>query len=182
MDERHKHRLVTLDAETEVNKKKLVGELKRTPIVQVACKKLGVGRSTYYKWRHRDHLFAKACDQAMEFGQALINDIIESKLISMAQNGNLDAMKTWLRANHHKYTYVNRILNPFSLASVEPSIEEMQESKAIIARRQTYMIGKQVLKDELKLTSPDVEFGFMIKDEVDKSIINDYLDEDEKVV
>lgn len=172
-------RLETLAVETETNKKKLVSELKRSPIIQIACKKVGVGRSTYYKWRFEDNIFAKACDQAMEFGSALINDIVESKLISLAQNSNLEAMKFWLRHNHSKYSLISKHITPFSLVSFEPTVEELNNSKAVIARNLTHRVGKQILRHELRKDSIDTELGLMVEDEIRNLSVNEYLRDEE---
>ncbi len=175
-------RLETLAVETEANKKKLVSELKRSPIIQIACKKVGVGRSTYYKWRFQDNIFAKACDQAMEFGGALINDIVESKLISLAQNSNLEAMKFWLRHNHNKYSLISKNISPFSLSSHEPTIEEMNNSRAIVARNLAYKIGKKILQNELRKDSKDTELELMVEDEIKNLSVNEYFEDEDSIL
>jgi hypothetical protein len=38
---------------------KFFGELKKVPIVQVACEKTGVSRNSVYRWRKEDINFAK---------------------------------------------------------------------------------------------------------------------------
>jgi len=40
-------------------KKLLIEQLKKTPIVQMACEKTGVARSTYYRWKKQNKTFAK---------------------------------------------------------------------------------------------------------------------------
>ncbi len=82
-------------------------KLKETPIVELVCKKLGVGRTTYYRWRQQDHEFAKAADEAILAGSLIINDMAESQLISAIKDKNLGAIIFWLR--HHHPTYTNKI-------------------------------------------------------------------------
>lgn len=117
-------RLKTLATETENQKRALVDQLRKTPIVQLACEKTGVGRATYYKWRAGDIIFARVADKAIEAGQFFINDLAESKLIGLIQENHLPAISLWLRHNHPKYATVNRIINEYEIVTDRPSAEE----------------------------------------------------------
>lgn len=127
-------RLATLAAETEKQKKELLAQLKKTPIVQAACERAGVGRSTYYKWRTQDRPFARAADQCLEFGRFLINDLAESRLIRMIQSDNLTAIMFWLRNNHPNYAMNNRYIKDFQMATNRPSIEEISITAKDVGR------------------------------------------------
>lgn len=83
------------------SKKILIEQLRKTPIIQVTCEKLGVSRATFYRWRKSDPKFAEAVDLALNEGAQLINDMAESQLISAIKNGNLTGIIFWLK-NHHK--------------------------------------------------------------------------------
>jgi ACT domain-containing protein len=89
------------------DKLKLVERLNHTPIVEVACKQAGVPRSTYYRWRKQDEVFAETCDEALEQSTRLINDMAESQLISAIQEKNMTAIIFWLK--HHHRTYRTRL-------------------------------------------------------------------------
>lgn len=88
-------------------KELLLEQLKKTPIVQVACEKLGIGRATYYRWRKEDHTFAKQATDALLLGASLINDLAESQLITAIKNQNLTAIIFWLK--HHHPDYANKV-------------------------------------------------------------------------
>jgi len=79
----------------------LLMQLKKTPIVQVACEKTGISRATYYRWRKDDPEFADNADIAIDEGLNLINDMAESQLISAIKDRNLTGIIFWLK-NHHK--------------------------------------------------------------------------------
>lgn len=84
------------------NKKlELVEQLKRTPIIEVACKKIGIGRATFYRWKKKDQKFAEEADFALHEGSQLVNDMAESQLITSIKNGNMTGIIFWLK-NHHK--------------------------------------------------------------------------------
>ncbi len=88
---------------TDKNKELLLGQLKNTPIIQVACSKIGVGRASYYRWKHEDQEFALKADQALSEGVALMNDMAESKLLSTIKEGNLTGIIFWLKNRHDAY-------------------------------------------------------------------------------
>ena len=83
-------------------KNSMIVALKEMPIVQFACKKVGVGRTTYYRWRENKK-FAKEADAAIAEGEAFITDMSESQLISLIRDRNFQALQLWLRHHHPKY-------------------------------------------------------------------------------
>ncbi len=91
----------------KAEKKALLEKLLKTPIVEVACKQVGVPRSTYYRWRKDDEAFADACDVALEESTGRINDLAESQLISAIKEQNMTATVFWLK--HHHSNYATRV-------------------------------------------------------------------------
>lgn len=85
------------------DKAKLIEKLANTPIVEVACKQVGLPRATYYRWRKEDEAFAEACDEAIEQSAALINDLAEAQLISAIKEKNITAILYWLKHRHPAY-------------------------------------------------------------------------------
>jgi len=97
----------TIEKRIKSNKKGLLEQLEKTPIVQLACSKIGIGRATYYRWRLNDKSFAQKADEAINKGRLLINDLAESKLLSAIQEQNMTGIIFWLKHNHPSYT--NRV-------------------------------------------------------------------------
>ncbi|MEK7167884.1 MAG: phBC6A51 family helix-turn-helix protein, partial [Patescibacteria group bacterium] len=93
----------TIQDRQEKNKSDLVEQLKKTPIIELTCKKVGVGRATFYRWRRDDPEFAQQVEQSLDEGLATISDLAESKLISAIQNDNLSATIFWLKSRHQAY-------------------------------------------------------------------------------
>lgn len=91
-------------------RKMLVQELKKMPIVQVACKRVGIGRATIYRWKKEDRKFAEHIDEAIQEGILLINDMAESQIISKIKDGDMSAARFWLK--HHHPAYSDRIQVP----------------------------------------------------------------------
>jgi ACT domain-containing protein len=86
------------------DKEKLLERLRKTPIIEVACKQADIPRSTYYRWRKEDQEFEVACVEAIEQGASLINDLAESQLISAIKDKNITAILYWLKHRHPAYT------------------------------------------------------------------------------
>lgn len=89
---------------TAEDKKTILEQLAKLPIVQVAVQKAGVSRATYYRWRIADDQFAADADEAIEEGVQMINDLSESQLISAIKNNNFSAVRFWLQNRHRAYT------------------------------------------------------------------------------
>lgn len=87
----------------QTQKEILLEQLKKTPIVQVVCEKVGIGRTTYYRWHKDDKEFAEKADAALSEGASLINDMAESQLVSAIKDKNLTAIIFWLKHHHKAY-------------------------------------------------------------------------------
>lgn len=85
----------------------ILEQLKKTPIVQIACEKTGVSRATYYRWRKEDKEFAKQADESLQEGNLLVNDMAESQLLSAVRDKNMTGIIFWLK--HHHPTYATRV-------------------------------------------------------------------------
>lgn len=143
-------RLETLAEATEKQKKALVAQLRRTPIVQLACERVGVGRSTYYKWRVHDQIFARAADKAQEAGKFFVNDLAESKLMRLIQDDNLTAIIFWLKHNHPKYAVTTRFIHEYEVATERMSVEEINAYSYELAKIRARKIKLPETTEEMK--------------------------------
>ena len=80
-----------------------IEQLGKIPIVQVSCEKVGVSRNTVYRWRKEDIEFSKAMDDALAEGEAIINDMGESQLLTLMKEKNWNAISFWLRKRNPKF-------------------------------------------------------------------------------
>lgn len=110
---------------TENEKQLLIEQLKKTPVVQVACEKIGIGRATFYRWKNTDEKFAIAVNEAISDGNGLVNDMAESQLMSAIKDKNLTAIIFWLR-NHHP-SYATRVEVTAKLKHDEELTPEQEE-------------------------------------------------------
>lgn len=78
-------------------------QLRKIPIVQVSCEKVGVSRNSVYRWRKEDPEFAKAMDEALAEGEAMVNDMSEGQLLSLIREKNFPAISFWLRKRNPRF-------------------------------------------------------------------------------
>lgn len=81
----------------------LIAQLERTPIIELACDKVGVSRTTFYRWIHSSKEFTKAVEKSMTTGREFINDLAESQVISLIKQGEIKAIRLWLAHNSNRY-------------------------------------------------------------------------------
>lgn len=94
---------MNLIAKQKWQKNAVCEQLKKTPIVQIACEKVGLSRATYYRWRKTDKKFAEEADKSLCEGILLINDLAESQLLSAIHDKNMTAIIFWLKNRHRDY-------------------------------------------------------------------------------
>jgi hypothetical protein len=115
-------RLETLKVETKKQKLEFLEHLAKSSIVQLACERSSVGRSTYYDWRQKDKKFAEEADEVKKAGELVINDLAESHLIHNIQDGQNTAIIFWLK-NHHN-GYGDKIRHEHELVPVDFTPDE----------------------------------------------------------
>ncbi len=93
----------TIKRRQQAEQNALIEQLKKTPVIQIACNKAGVGRATFYRWIAEDDNFSKSVKDATHDGVEQINDMAEAQIINLIKNGNMRAIELWLR--HHKDAY-----------------------------------------------------------------------------
>ncbi len=117
-----------IDKRQEEQKKLLVDHLRKIPIVQVACEKLGVARATYYRWIAEDVTFAAQTEEALGEGTGFINDMAESQLISAIKEQNFAAISFWLRSRHKAYANKVQITTPTKQNLTDDEKEKLTNS------------------------------------------------------
>lgn len=78
-------------------------QLKKIPIVSVAAEKTGLSRNSVYRWRKQDKEFEKEMEEAITEGEALINDMTESQLLTLIKDKSWPAISFWLRHRNPKF-------------------------------------------------------------------------------
>lgn len=115
-----------IDARKAREQAMLLDQLRKMPIVQIACEKAGVSRATYYRWKKEDEKFAEAADEALQDGVTLVSDMAESQLLSQIRDNNLGAIMYWLK--HRNPNYNNKLEVTARLKDVVDELTPEQEA------------------------------------------------------
>lgn len=122
-------------------KKIILEQLRKVPIIQVACEKAGVARATFYRWRADDQDFAKAVEGALVEGEAMVNEMGESQLLSLMRDKHWPAISFWLRHRHPQFR--NRLEISGSLQAPQEELTPEQERIVKEALRLAALTGPE---------------------------------------
>ena len=125
------------------DKQLLLTQLAKTPIVEAACKHVGLPRSTYYRWRKEDESFADACDETIELSIGRINDLAESQLINAIKDQNMSGITFWLKHHHHRYR--NRLEVDARIQAVQ---QELTPDQIELVGKALQLAGISQLREE----------------------------------
>lgn len=89
---------------SKADKERFLQELRKTPVVQVACQKVGWGRTTYYRIRKQDKKFAELADTALQEGRVVVNELGEAQTITLMKEKDMRAIRFWLTHNDPRYS------------------------------------------------------------------------------
>lgn len=137
--------------------------LKKTPLIEFVCQKVGIARSTIYRWKREDPKFEKAFDEAIYIGTDVTNDAVESALLQGVQKGNPALIKFYLQRCHPKYStpaslYLEKLRKK---NDGKKKVEEPKE-QPITPERKAYL--EKMLKDVTDFQAQFKNEGLVIHD------------------
>lgn len=94
-------------------KVKILEELAKTPIVEAACRNVGLSRATFYRWVSETEEFEDAVNVAQAQGRERVNDMAESVVINGIKEENQKYVFFWLQHNHRNYIKRKKVTAPF---------------------------------------------------------------------
>lgn len=119
-------------------------ELKKIPIVLVACEKSGISRNSVYHWKRDDKGFSKDMDEALAEGEALVNDMSESQLLTLIKEKSWQAISFWLRHRNPKFRdkieVTSKVEDSGELTPIQAEIvnKALQLAQILPIKNQTY--------------------------------------------
>ncbi len=91
------------DRKREAIQDKIVEELRQNPLIQSACQKLNINRSTVYRWIKTNVFFKDRCTSAIMSGNEIINDLAKHQLIKNIKEGHYPSVIYQLSRRHPEY-------------------------------------------------------------------------------
>lgn len=127
-------------------------QLRKIPIVQVVAEKVGVSRSTIYRWQEESEQFRKDVEKAMNEGEALINDMGESQLLTLMKDKHWPSIRFWLERRNPKFK--NTIDVTANLQTPQEELSPEQQSIVSEALRLAGLLIDKGINDKDKLDDP----------------------------
>lgn len=127
------------------NRKQLLEELKKIPVIQVACEKVGVSRMTYYRWLKQSKTFKKEVEEAMKIGNEVVCDVAETQLLNLVKDGEFGAAKFVLQSLSKKYS--TKVEVKHKVVDEELSEDEKQSVQEAILKLKG--VGNNAVKENI---------------------------------
>jgi hypothetical protein len=102
-------------------REKVLEHLSESGNVSYACKRTGVSRETYYRWRADDEGFLVQTENAVSQGKAFVNDLAHTKLMQSIQEGYFPAVRFQLVNCHDDY-HPKKTTSPYRIEEQTPLI------------------------------------------------------------
>ena len=120
---------MTIKAKIEKQKELLLEHLRMIPIVEIASKKGGVSRASFYRWCVEDEEFKTDVENAKVAGIENINDMSEAQLVGLIREKKYSAIQLWLRHNHGRFMSEDK---RDLIRKVQKKAELNQEQKSLL--------------------------------------------------
>jgi hypothetical protein len=123
---------------------KLVEELEKTPLIQVACDKVGISRNTFYRWLKENKELLARVNEALSLGTGLVSDVALSNVLEGIKRKDAMYTKYWLSHKHPDFRrpYVFKVDSDDMISHFRSTMEglrlhEIQESiRTIVTKDQ----------------------------------------------
>lgn len=93
----------SIKARQNALKASFIEQLKRTPVIEQACQKVGLSRATVYRWVKEKKSFEKEMDAALSEGRTFMCDIAETQLFSLIGDKEYKAIALYLSTHNPRY-------------------------------------------------------------------------------
>ena len=132
----------TTQNKTAVSKEKFLEQLEKSfGLVATTCRKVGISRSTYYKWRKDDSQFADKADEVKE----LQKDAAEALILKKMKDGDTAMLIFYAKTQMKDRGYVERT-EVVGKDGADLSVRQYDLSKLTDAQRQVLLsIGRDIL-------------------------------------
>lgn len=136
-------------------KSQLLRELENNPIAERACRKVGIARSTYYRWIESDETFKEMTLKAQEKGRAKITDFAESKLMENMNNNHFPSLAYWLSHNTARYRAYPKNIYIDEIRQLRLSQRTLEDIGLMLSKDGGYEALKLMVDNEISRINHD---------------------------
>ncbi len=140
-------------------RKQFIETLEEVPFVKYAAKKVGINRTTIYRWMQEDPRFRIQVEKSLGEGRKLLIEDAEYQLLKkIRKDGNQRAIEFFLKHNNKKY-YPRKTMEVYPLAEDQYQMS-FEEHAAIELWSEKFVelspMWRRIFSDmEKKLGNPD---------------------------
>lgn len=129
-------RISLMEKKIASQKEKILEYLSDSGNVSFACKRVGIARKTFYRWKDEDFDFYEEAESAIEFGKSYINDLAHNQLVKKIQEGDPQLIRFQLASCHPDYRIrplirVEQSDKPIEYIELQPINVSQDEIEAI---------------------------------------------------
>lgn len=129
---------------------RILKEFQDNPLITRACQKIGIARSTYYRWYTQDAEFRSDVDSAQKRGREKLTDFAESKLLENIRNNQYASIAYWLSHNTTRYRAYPKNVYTDEIRQLRMAEKALEEIGGMLARDAGYEALKRLVDDEVK--------------------------------
>lgn len=138
---------------------KFLEELRKLPIVQIACERCGISRQTVYRWKKEDPDFERQMDVALAEGEELIHDMCESQLLALIKERNFSAVRYWLSTRHPKYKKLQVVIEKSQNQLLKEKYQHLSDEelwdRLTEGKKKMEDLERQIEEDQNDTTEPE---------------------------
>ena len=132
----------TIKARQGRQKTLLLEQLRKTPVIETACQKTGVPRSTVYRWMKKSKTFARQIEVAMSEGRKFMIGVAENQLFSLIGEKSFQAIKLYLTTHSERYSNKLELTGNVSLKEKPLTKEQKKIIRQALRRSSLNQYGK----------------------------------------
>ncbi len=127
----------------------ILREFQENPLITRACQKIGIARSTYYRWYNYDADFRQDVDHAQNRGREKLTDFAESKLLENIRNNQYASIAYWLSHNTTRYRTYPKNVYTDEIRQLRMAEKALEEIGGLLAKDAGYESLKRLVDNEI---------------------------------
>jgi hypothetical protein len=134
-------KLSKIEKRIQKQQEKLLTHLAESGNISYSCKRAGISRETYYRWRENEEFVLNA-EASINNGKEFVNDLAHTKLMQSINEGHFPAVRFQLMNCHEDYL-PKKSVQPFRLENqlLQLPISEVPE-RAKLEEYRKFLMGE----------------------------------------
>ena len=127
-----------VEVRQQKQKQLFIKQMEGIPVIAIACQRIDISRSTYYRWIQEDFEFDNLVKEARVKGVDHVNDAAESGLISLIHEKHPTSIYYWLNNHHVDYNGNSQYAKIVKPDEIKLSKEEEESIQVVLKEVKEY--------------------------------------------